>query len=314
MCAEQFFEKNTGPKIVLVTGSAGMIGSELAAKLSLQGRKVIGFDLKEPLSKSVVYETVKGDLTDKKDISKLFKKYSFDGIVHCGGISGPMVKPKDPASVCAINIDATISLLEEARQQNIKRFVYCSSISAYGGSSQSTVSEDDTFRPTDVYGATKAACDVLVHAYCVEHGVSGVALRIGRVYGPGRTTESLIATLISDSLKGRSSKPTGDGTARYHYIYRDDVISALILALDASRSISSAYNIAGYDIASDVEVANIVKSLLPNSDIVFGLPDDDLINMRPFLDISAAKRDLKYLPKFDLENGIRTYIEWMKKQ
>ena len=150
---------------------------------------------------------------------------------------------------------------------------------------------------------------MLVHAYCVEHGVSGVALRIGRVYGPGRTTESLIATLISDSLKGRSSKPTGDGTARYHYIYRDDVISALILALDASRSISSAYNIAGYDIASDVEVANIVKSLLPNSDIVFGLPDDDLINMRPFLDISAAKRDLKYLPKFDLENGIRTYIE-----
>jgi UDP-glucuronate 4-epimerase len=311
---EQLFENNTRPNIVLVTGSTGMIGSELATKLSSQGRKVIGFDLKQPSPNTIVYETVKGDLNNKKDISKLFERYSFDGIIHCGGISGPMVKPKDPATVCAVNIDATISLLEATRQQKNARFVYCSSISAYGGVSPGTVSEENAFRPTDVYGATKAACDALVHAYRVEHGVIGVALRIGRVYGPGRTTESLIATLISDALEGRSSRPPGDGTARYHYIYRDDVINALILALDASCDISSAYNIAGHDIASDIEVANIVTNLLPNSDIAFGLPEINLITKRPFLDISAAKRDLKYLPKFNLERGISTYIEWMKNQ
>ena len=310
----QLLEKNTRPKIVLVTGSTGMIGSELANKLSLQGRKVIGFDIKSPRPRNVLYETVEGDLTDPQDISKLFKKYRFDGAIHCGGISGPMVKPMDPAAVCTINIDATVGLLEAARQQKTGRFVYCSSISAYGGVSPDTVSEEGSFRPTDVYGATKAACDVLVHAYREEHQLNGIAIRIGRVYGPGRSTESLIATLISDALEGRSSRPPGDGTARYHYIYRDDVVSALILALDASYNISSAYNIAGHDIASDVEVANIVANYLPNADIVFGQPENKIITKRPFLDISAAQRDLHYLPKFDLNRGISTYIEWMKNQ
>ena len=160
----------------------------------------------------------------------------------------------------------------------------------------------------------RSACDVLVHAYREEHQVNGIAIRIGRVYGPGRSTESLIATLISDALEGRSSRPPGDGTARYHYIYRDDVVSALILALDASYDISSAYNIAGHDIASDAEVANIVANYLPNADIVFGQPENKIITKRPFLDISAAQRDLHYLPKFDLNRGISTYIEWMKNQ
>jgi UDP-glucuronate 4-epimerase len=308
------FLENTVPKSVLVTGSAGMIGSELATKLSLQGRDVIGFDIKPPSSDTVLYETVKGDLTDRYHISKLFKNYSFDAVIHCGGISGPMVKPKDPATVCSININATVSLLEAARKQKNTRFVYCSSVSAYGGVSPDTVLEGGAFRPTDVYGATKAACDVLVHAYREEHKLSGVALRIGRVYGPGRTTESLIADLISDALDGRSSRPPGDGTARYHYIYRDDVVSALILALDANCDTSSAYNIAGQDIASDAEVANIISNYLPNADIVFGLPEDNLITKRPFLDISAAQRDLHYLPEFDLKSGISAYIEWMKNQ
>ena len=314
MSVEQLSEKNIMRKKILVTGSSGMIGFELATKLSLQGRKVIGFDIKVPSPHTVLYETVKGDLNDKKSISELFQKHVFDGIIHCGGISGPMVKPNDPAMVCTINIDSTISLLEAARQQKNSRFVYCSSISAYGGVSPNTVKENGTFRPTDVYGATKAACDVLVHAYRVEHKLSGVALRIGRVYGPGRTTESLIATLISDALGGRPSRPPGDGTARYHYIYREDVISAIILALDASCDISSAYNIAGHDIASDVEVANIVKKFLPNSDIDFESPDGDFITRRPFLDISAAQRDLQFLPKFDLNSGISAYIEWMQNQ
>lgn len=314
MGVEQFNEKNTQPQTILVTGSAGMIGSVLATKLSLQGRKVIGFDIKQPTSHALLYETIKGDLTDKNDISKIFEKYSFDGIIHCGGISGPMVNPENPEVVCAINIEATISLLEAVRQKNITRFVYCSSISAYGAAFSETVSEEASFRPTDVYGATKAACDVLVHAYREEHKINAIALRIGRVYGPGRTTESLIAALISDALEGRSSRPLGDGAARYHYIYRDDVISALILALDASCNVSSAYNIAGHDIASDEEVANIISSYLPNADIVFGLHEDKLIPKRPFLDISAAQRDLHYLPKFDLKSGISAYIQWMQNQ
>ena len=314
MDEKQFSNKNTRPKIILVTGSTGMIGSGLANKLSLQGRKVIGFDSKTPSPDKALYEAVEGDLTDKQDIFNLFKKYSFDGVIHCGGISGPMVKPMDPEAVCTINIDSTISLLEAVRQQKISRFVYCSSISVYGDAYANTVSEEATLRPADVYGATKAACDVLVHAYQVEHAISGVALRIGRVYGPKRTTESLIATLISDALEKRPSRPSGDGTARYHYVYRDDVISALVLALDSTYNISSAYNIAGHDIASDEEVANIIKNYLPNADITFGSSEDNLISKRPFLDISSAQRDLHYSPKFNLNSGIRAYIEWMKNE
>lgn len=306
-------ENHSPPQTILVTGTNGMLGRPLAAQLAAEGRTVIGYDLALPPGGDPGFSVEIGDLRDGKTLSGLFGRHRFDGIVHCGGISGPMVAPNQPLDVCATNISATAHLLELARQRDISRFVHCSSIAAYGPTVGSNpVAEDGAFRPVDVYGATKAAGDTLVHAYREEHGLDGMALRIGRVYGPGRTTSSFVATLIEDALARRSTKANGDGNDSYQYVYRDDVVAALACALDAPRPPLAAYNIGNVETTSDQEVAAIVRDLIPDADITFD--DSSAGQARQAMDVTAAQRDLGYAPAVDMHDGITAYIDWMRQQ
>lgn len=303
------------PKTVLVTGTNGILGRPLAQKLAAEGRKVVGFDLGLPAGGDPGFAVEMGELRNEKSISALFDRYGFDGVVHCGGISGPMVSPDRPLDVCAINISATVQLLETARQHDVKRFVHCSSIAAYGSTSGTgPLTEDGAFRPTDIYGATKAAGDALVHAYREEHGLDGIALRIARVYGPGRTTRSFVTTLIEDALNGQPSRPPGDGSDSYQYVYRDDVVAALALALDTPRPPLAAYNIGNTEPTSDADVADIVCDLIPGADTAFAAPDNALDPARQTMDIAAAQRDLGFVPAADMRTGIAAYIDWLRKQ
>jgi UDP-glucuronate 4-epimerase len=306
-------KKSERPQTILVTGTNGMLGRPLAARLAAEGRTVIGFDLALPPGGDPGFSVDIGDLRDSKAISTLFDRYGFDGVVHCGGISGPMVAPNQPLDVCAINFSATVNLLETARQRDVSRFVYCSSIAAYGAAAGSSpVTEDGAFRPTDVYGATKAAGDALIHAYREEHGLNGIALRIARVYGPGRTTTSYIRTLLEDALAGRPTRPPGDGRDSYQYVYRDDVVAALALALDAPRPPLAAYNIGNLDTTSDAEIAAITGDLISGADIAFETTDAIQGPARQPMDIAAARRDLGFVPAGDMRAGIAAYAEWMR--
>ena len=301
------------PQNVLVTGTNGMLGRPLAQRFAAEGRAVVGFDLGLPKGGDPGFAVEMGELRNTQTIEGLFERYGFDGIVHCGGISGPMVLPNRPLEVCAINIAATVHLMETARRHGVKRFVHCSSIAAYGSAAGArATAEDGAFRPTDVYGATKAAGDALIHAYREEHGLDGIALRIARVYGPGRTTRSFIKSLIEDALCGTPSRPPGDGMDSYQYVYCDDAVDALATALYAPRPPLAAYNIGNLAQTSDAEVAEIVRSLLPDADIVFS--GEGPGRTRYPMDIAAAAHDLGFKPKTSMEDGIAAYIGWMRQQ
>jgi UDP-glucose 4-epimerase len=256
-----------------------------------------------------------GELRNGKTITALFERYGFDGVVHCGGISGPMVAPDRPLDVCAINITATVQLMETARRHGVKRFVHCSSIAAYGApKGAEPLTESAGFRPVDIYGATKAAGDALIHAYRAEHGLDGIALRIARVYGPGRTTRSFVKTLIEDAMNGQASRPPGDGTDRYQYVYRDDIVAALALALDVPRPPQTAYNIGNKETTSDAAIAEIVCDLIPDADIAFEASDRAVGLARQPMDVDAARCDLGFIPATDMRTGIAAYIGWMRKR
>ncbi len=276
---------------------------------------MVGFDLGLPAGGDPGHAVEMGELRNDKTIAQLFERYGFDGVVHCGGISGPMVAPDRPLDVCAINITATVNLMETARQHNVKRFVHCSSIAAYGSAaSGDPLTENGAFRPVDVYGATKAAGDALIHAYRTEHGFDGVALRIARVYGPGRATRSFVKTLIEDALNGQASRPPGDGSDSYQYVYRDDVVVALSLALDVPRPLLAAYNIGDLEPTSDATVASVVRDAIPEADIAFESNAETLGRVRTPMDIAAAQRDIGFEPKTDMRAGIAAYIDWMRTQ
>ena len=301
------------PSKILVTGTNGMLGRPLAQKLAAAGRSVVGFDLGLPQGGDPGYAVEMGELRHTKTLQGLFERYGFDGVVHCGGISGPMVAPDRPLDVCAINITATAQLMDLALHFGVKRFVHCSSIAAYGAvEGEAPLTESGPFRPADVYGATKAAGDALIHAYRAELGLSGIALRIGRVYGPGRTTRSFVKTLLEDAVKGEPSRPDGDGSARYQYVYRDDVVDALALALNAPEPPLAAYNIGHREMTSDAEVAAIVSELVPDADIAFEAGASAVPTTRAPMDIAAATRDLGFNPKADMRAGAAAYLDWMR--
>lgn len=298
---------------VLITGSSGLLGRELAARFAKERRTVVGLDIRSSGGIAGVEEVV-GDVSDPHLLYRLFAANRFEGVVHCGGISGQMVAPNDPYLNCSVNVFGTMQLLEVARVNGVRRFVYSSSQGAYGTTSAKVIVEDTPMLPVTVYGATKAACDVLIRAYRVQHKLDAVSLRIGRVYGPGRRTGSLITTIVDAALQGQSLCLPASGGRRLQYVYEADIVSALALALDAPSLGQCSYNVSGPGSHSDEDIANLVKQLVPGADIAFNaVPLDDGSFLSAPLDYSAASRDFGYSPAFSLERGIGDFIERRKR-
>jgi nucleoside-diphosphate-sugar epimerase len=171
------------------------------------------------------------------------------------------------------------------------------------------MTEETALLPVTVYGATKAACDVIVRAYRLQHGLNATSLRIGRVYGPGRRTGSLITTMMEAAVAGRPLRLPASGGRRLQYVYEDDIVTALHLALDAPDLPQPSYNVSGPGSHSDEEIATVIGALVPGAAIAFeaGTLDDGSFPGAP-LDCSAAQRDFNYTPQFDLERGLTAFL------
>ena len=296
------------PQRVLVTGSSGCLGRPLAHRLAREGRTVVGLDI-AGANGAVDFTPVAGDVADAQLLHRLFVHHGFDSVVHCGGISGQMVAAEDPYKNCQVNVFGTVHLLEAARIHKVARFIYSSSQGAYGVSARDAMTEETAFLPVTVYGATKAACDVIVRAYRLQHGLNATSLRIGRVYGPGRRTGSLITTMMEAAVAGRPLRLPASGGRRLQYVYEDDIVTALHLALDAPDLPQPSYNVSGPGSHSDEEIATVIGALVPGAAIAFeaGTLDDGSFPGAP-LDCSAAQRDFNYAPQFDLERGLTAFL------
>jgi UDP-glucuronate 4-epimerase len=300
------------PGCVLVTGASGCLGRPLANRLAREGRTVIGLDI-VPAGGDVAFTEVAGDVGDAQGLRELFVRYGFDAVVHCGGISGQMVAPDDPYRNCRVNVFGTFELLEMARLHKVGRFIYSSSQGAYGTAAREAIKEETAFLPVTVYGATKAACDLIARAYRLQHGLSVTSLRIGRVYGPGRRTGSLITTMMEAAVAGRSLRlPAGDGR-RLQYVYEDDVVTALHQALLAPCLPQPAYNVSGPSSYADEEIAGMIRALVPDADITFEpAPLADGSFPGAPLDCPAARRDFGFAPQYDLDSGLAAFLASLK--
>lgn len=299
------------PQTILVTGADGLLGRLLVRRLAASGRDVVATDLNEPTNTPEGVVAVAGDLCDASLIARLFNDHDFDAVAHLGGVSGPMLLRDDPARIVAVNVGATANLIETAWRAGAKRFVYASSRSAYGVMEPLPTPETAAFRPTGVYGATKAAGDALLRGYRAEHGLDGVALRIGTVYGPERRTDCLATDMLRAALDGRPLVLESNSGRVTPFVYRDDVVSGIERALDAPAPIADAYNIGGPEALSDAALAALVRDLVPGADITVPPPDGPLAG--GLLDGTNAARDLGYTPEYDMRRGLEAYIEWLRR-
>jgi len=293
---------------ILITGSSGLVGYPLSKLLTARGDRVVGLDPAAPPKTVPGVTWIEDGFGNLESMTALLESHGVRKIVHAGGISGPMLSRDAPHHITTTNLGSTLDLAEAAYRYGVKRFVYCSSVSAYGAMDEGPVREDAPLRPESVYGATKAASDHVLAAYRAEYGLDAIGLRYSTVYGPRRATDCVIRTMIEDAMAGRPTRlPSGAGR-RWPFVYVNDVAAATVAALDASTPPQYAYNVAGPDYPSMEQIAELVWSEFRTADIeIRGNPDDPV---RERLDLSATERDLGWTPAWPIEAGVKAYIEW----
>jgi UDP-glucuronate 4-epimerase len=314
-------------KNILVTGGAGFIGSHLVDRLLAEGEWRVTVvddfnDFYEPVIKRANvaghlqnsnYKLFKSDIRDKTALEGVFADANFDCIVHLAARAGVRPSLEQPLLYSQTNIEGTVNLLELARQNNIKQFVFGSSSSVYGINAKVPFSEDDPIRqPISPYAATKAAGELLCHTYTHLYGMRSVCLRFFTVYGPRQRPDLAIhkfARLISE---GKPVPVFGDGTTRRDYTYVDDIIAGVRAAID-------------YD-QTDYEVVNLGESRTVELRELISLLEKELdlpakINRQPlqpgdvpqtFADVTKARRLLGYDPQTQIESGIKRFVEWFR--
>jgi len=169
------------------------------------------------------------------------------------------------------NVVATFNLLEAMRKNDVKQLVFASSSSVYGEPESIPVSEDAPIKPVSVYGASKAACEALIHAYCNLYGLEAVVLRYANVIGP-RLRHGVVYDFIVKLYKNpKQLEILGDGTQKRSYIYIDDAVEATLIAYNrtARRRQFEVYNVGSEDYITVKDVADIAVETMGLKDVEY---------------------------------------------
>jgi nucleoside-diphosphate-sugar epimerase len=205
-------------------------------------------------------------------------------------------------------------LLEAARRNRVDRFVLCSSVDVYGPSSHGVISEETRFAPETVYGASKVAAEAAMTGYAREHGVDAVALRFSWIYGPGRRTPTALERLIRAGLAGEPVTLDDSASDRTHYLYIEDAVAGVLAAAKAPAGLPRrAYNISAGDGLPLGEVIETLGSHLPRLRVSFRESRTPESGPAGY-ELTNAARDLDYRPQASLSQGLRNYVEALRRE
>ncbi|WP_052118541.1 NAD-dependent epimerase/dehydratase family protein [Erwinia oleae] len=291
--------KPCGEKLkILVTGAAGLIGKAATRALRNEGFQVLATD------RAASDHCKALDFTDSAATDALASS-AIEAIVHCGAISGPADARENPQLIAPVNVGGTMNLLELGRKAGIRRMIYCSSTSVYGDiAGDGPVIEDVVLRPKSLYGASKAAAELIVTGHGQQFGISTVSLRISTVYGPDRRHFCAVRTLLDAAVRGHCGILEHGLHDFRQYVHVDDVAAAIVLALKADRPAQSAYTITGGERRDLGSIADLVARLVPGFDYRIGESPDPGEDRHPIFSIAAAASDLGFQPRISMEHGM----------
>jgi nucleoside-diphosphate-sugar epimerase len=294
--------------MILVTGAAGLVGNAVARRLAREGKPLIATDARTPDS-PLGCPFIEADLRDPAATCGLFTDHDIRQVVHGGAISGSMVAPDDPLRVMSVNVTGTILMAEACRRARVERLIGLSSIGVYGDQPGiAPVREDAPRLGTDVYSCSKIAMESVLLGYRVNFALSAFVLRMSSIFGPARRTPCFIRALLEAADAGREMTVSTDTDHRRQFLYIDDAVEAIWLALSAPSIPEFAYNITGGTWLTEGEVIDAAKRAVPELKAKTGnVPPLGLDGRMGRLDTALAARDLGYAPGISLEEGIARY-------
>lgn len=306
----------------LVTGGAGFIGSNLTAALVAAGEHVrvldncaTGFwEHLDGIEDQTKIERIEGDIRDPAVVARAMA--GVEVVFHEAALGSVPRSVEEPIVSDAVNTGGTVTVLDVARHQNVRRVVFAASSAAYGETPELPKHERMSPMPLSPYAVTKLACESYLKVFANIYGLETVNLRYFNVFGPNQTPDGAYAAAIprfvDAALAGRPIQIFGDGEQTRDFCYVDNAVAANLLAAIAPRKFTGeVINIAGGRRIGLNELCREIAHVL-GREIAVDHTDPRPGDIRHSLaDIALAKELLGYEPRVRWEDGLRPTVAYL---
>ncbi len=328
---------------ILVTGTAGFIGSTLALRLLERGDEVIGIDnvndyydptLKEARLARVKahkgFTEVRGDIENKELVAETFKKHKPNRVVNLAAQAGVRYSLENPYAYIDANVLGYLNILEGCRYNDVEHLVYASTSSVYGSHTNMPFTVHESVdHPVSLYAATKKSNELMAHTYSHLFGIPTTGLRFFTVYGPWGRPDMALFMFCKNILAGEPINVFNHGKHKRDFTYVNDIVEGVIRTLDnvatgnpdwdsdkpdpaTSAAPYRVYNI-GNNKPVDLEhYIHVLEECLGKKAEKNMLPLQAGDVPDTYADVSDLIRDVDYKPDTSVETGIANFVEWYR--
>lgn len=310
---------------MLLTGAAGFIASHVSERLLARGDHVIGVDNFDPFYPRAIKERnlepsrrhhnftfIEADLRDAAAVLDLYDRHRPTHVIHLAAKAGVRPSVENPQSYVDGNIQGTLNLLNGAPEGSLAQFVFASSSSVYGDTTQVPFREDArTDTPESPYAATKKACEVLCFTYHQLAKIPITCLRLFTVYGPRQRPDLAIHKFIRLIETGQPIQLFGDGTTSRDYTFVADTVDGMVAALDRPQSYEI-YNLGSHYPVSLIDMVRTIERVTGKTAQIEWKPVQPGDVTTTYANVTRAGADLGYSPKVPFEEGIRRMVAWWR--
>jgi len=307
---------------VLITGGHGLLGSWAAYYLAQKGEKVIlldtslrKFDYLEEMNKNLI--SVRSSVLDWAKLLRTFKDFAGEikGIIHTPAVMATPEYIENPHQSTTLNIMGTLNVMELARIFEVKKMVYISSGAVYGETKGGISEITHPVQPSDLYGASKASAEFLGLQYQQQYGLDFRVVRPYFFFGPGRLPSQLppLFRTLFGCIEGLPNLELEKGAEQsLGFTYVKDIAQGTVLVYQAKNLKHRIFNIAAEEAVNFLDLVSIAQKYSPFPTQV-KIGPGKFIPRGETLDISLAKKELGFEPKYNIEEAVAEYAGWIRK-
>lgn len=330
-------------KSLLVTGSAGFIGSALSLKLLEKGYNVIGIDnlndyydielKKDRLARHLGhthYKHYEIDIESEDSIEEIFKENKFEAVINLAAQAGVRYSIENPHKYVATNVLGFVNILEACKNNKIKHLVYASSSSVYGLNQEIPFSTQKmTNHPISVYASTKKSNELLAHTYSHQYNLPTTGLRFFTVYGPWDRPDMALQQFAKAITENKPIKLFNHGKHKRDFTYIDDIVGGILKVIHKPARSDENWDPANPKASSSsapFRIYNIGNNSMVDLDTYVNLLEKELGKktkrelhpMQPgdvestYADVNDLIEDFGYQPTTPVESGIKEFASWYK--
>ena len=311
----------------LISGSAGFIGFHLSEFLLKKKHSVLGiddlnnyYDVRLKKSRLNLLKKYKNFFFFKKKIEDIkivnfFKKKKIDIIINLAAQAGVRHSLENPYVYINSNILGQVNMLELAKELKIKKYIYASSSSVYGGNKSLPFSvKDRVDNPISLYAASKKSTELIAEYYSHLYKIKSIGLRFFTVYGPWGRPDMATFIFTKNIINGKPINIFNYGKMKRDFTYVDDIVSGIYGSINLKmKKLHKVYNLGNSKSESLLEFIKLIEKNLRMKAKKNFLPLQPGDVPATFADISESIKDLKFVPKIKISEGIPRFIEWFKK-